>query len=149
MNTLSKNERIELRKKEIGSKHHRKLKKYSNGFNEMFNFFLITYRTKFLDFCGSKVNVVYDSEGPDGKECFRLLEDGFYKGKEEISTRHPNIVLGVITGKKSWGLWKNEWIDGIVEGSFTKYEILQEFKTRSINIPTPLFKDFNKLTASV
>lgn len=109
----------------------------------MFEFFFKSYKSGLLNFCGSQVKVSYNPDGPDCKECFRLFEDGFYRGKEFIETRHPNIVFGVITGKKSWGLWKNEWTDGIVEGSFTKYEILEEFHKMNIKIPEPLFEDFN------
>jgi len=87
------------------------------------------------------VNVQQDFNGPDSKECFRLYEDGYFKNKI-ITSRHSNIVKGVIVGKKSWGLWKNEWCDGIVDGSFTKYEILQEFKNRNIKIPDSLYQDF-------
>ena len=57
-------------------------------------------------------------------------------------TRHPNIVRGVIIGKKSWGLFLNEWSDGIVEGSFTKREIIKEFEDNGILIPESLLKDF-------
>lgn len=69
----------------------------------------------------------------------------FDNGKKlkEIYTRHPNILKGVIIGKKSWGLWLNEWTDGIVEGSFTEREILNEFKIRGIKIPDSLLKDWN------
>ena len=43
---------------------------------------------------------------------------------------------------KGWGLWLNEWSQGISEGSFTKKEILQEFEDRGIKIPSSLFIDF-------
>jgi hypothetical protein len=39
-------------------------------------------------------------------------------------------------------LWVNQWSDGILEGTFTKKEILQEFEERNIKIPEPLLKDF-------
>jgi hypothetical protein len=48
----------------------------------------------------------------------------------------------VIIGKKSWGLFLNEWSDGIVEGSFTKKEIIKEFYENNIIIPESLLKDF-------
>jgi len=48
----------------------------------------------------------------------------------------------VIIGKKGWGLWRNQWIEGIKEGSFTKYEIFQEFEKRKIEIPESLMKEF-------
>ncbi len=40
-------------------------------------------------------------------------------------------------------LWLNQWTDGIAEGVFTKYEILDEFTQRGITIPEPLLNDFN------
>lgn len=58
-------------------------------------------------------------------------------------SQHPNISKGVIVGKKSWGLFLNEWTNGIAEGSFTKKEILDEFENRNIKIPEPLLIDFN------
>jgi len=70
------------------------------------------------------------------------FENGYYKDKE-IITRHPRIVKSVIVGKKSWGLWVGEWTDGIIEGSFSKQEILNEFGVRNIDIPENLLKDFN------
>jgi predicted nucleic acid-binding protein len=36
----------------------------------------------------------------------------------------------------------NEWSDGIVEGSFTKKEILSDFENLDITIPDSLLKDF-------
>lgn len=74
---------------------------------------------------------------------FRKYDNGHYKNDLPIVTRHPNIVKGVIIGKKSWGLWLNEWTDGIVEGSFTKSEILEEFTKNGITIPESLLNDFN------
>lgn len=59
-----------------------------------------------------------------------------------IETRHPNIVKGVLIGKKSWGLWLNEWTDGISEGSFTRDEILGQFDDNGIVIPESLLRDF-------
>lgn len=50
-------------------------------------------------------------------------------------------MRSVIISKKSWGLWVNEWTDGIIEGSFTKHEILNEFD--GITIPENLLKEFN------
>jgi hypothetical protein len=51
-------------------------------------------------------------------------------------------LQGVIIGKKSWGLWKNEWSDGISEGLFSKKEILQQFEENNIKIPESLMQDF-------
>lgn len=108
----------------------------------MFIFFFRSCRRGPLDFCGSKVEVEFDPEGPDCKECFRLFEDGFYKGKT-ITSRHPNITRTVIIGKKAWGLWKNEWSEGISEGTFTFGEILREFTDLDIEVPEPLLEDFH------
>lgn len=120
----------------------RKLKKYSDNFNEMFTFFLKGYRSGLLAFCGSAVNTKFDVDGDEGKFCFRKLENGEYKQGEIPITRHSNILKGVITGKKGWGLWVDQWSDGIVEWSFTEEEILGEFQKRNIQIPEPLLLDF-------
>ena len=61
----------------------------------------------------------------------------------DIITNQPNILKGVIIGKKSWGLWLQEYSDGVIEGSFTKKEILNEFIIRDIKIPDPFLLDFN------
>lgn len=135
-------EKIESRKKEIGSKHHRKLKKYSNNFNKIFYFFLKSYRKDILTFCGSNVEVLYDPNGPDAKEGFRLYDDGHFKLKPIIS-RQPNVLRSVIISKKSWGLWVQEWTDGIVEWTFTKEEILSQFE--GIEIPESFLNDFENV----
>lgn len=117
--------------------------KYSDGFNEIFTFFLKSYRCGLLDFCGSNVdNIKFDVNEIEGKNTFRKYDNGQYKNGIPIITRHPNIVKGVITGKKGWGLWLNEWSDGIIEGSFTKREILEEFTSKGIEIPDSLLLDF-------
>lgn len=139
---ISKQHRIELRKKIIGSKHDRKLMKYSDGFNEIFSFFLKCYRSELLDFCGSIVETISDTNEIEGKNTFRKYDNGDYQNGKPIITRHPNVVKAVIVGKKSWGLFINEWSDGIIEGSFTKKEILEEFSNRNINIPDSLLLDF-------
>ena len=96
-----------------------------------------------LTFCGSHVDVKFDINEEEGKFIFRKYDNGQYQQGKTISSRHPNIVKGVITGKKSWGLWVNQWTDGISEGVFTKYEILDEFTQRGITIPESLLNDFN------
>lgn len=106
-----------------------------------------------MDFCGSEVLTQYDKQGQEGKFCFKSFDNGVYS-KEEISkgikTKHPNILKGVIVGKKSWGLWKNEWSDGISEGLFTKREILQQFEEKNIKIPESLMLDFeNTITKKI
>lgn len=61
---------------------------------------------------------------------------------DTIITRHPNLILNVIQGKKGWGLWKREWAIGISCCDFTRYEILEEFKNNNIDIPEPFLIDF-------
>jgi len=110
----------------------------------MFTFFLQSYRCGILAFYGSKVEVTFDINGEEGKFCFRQFENGDMK-VDFLKSKHSNILKGVVTGKKSWGLWVNEWGNGIVEGSFSKKEILDEFEKRKIEIPEPLLKDFENV----
>lgn len=120
-------------------------KRYSNNFNEIFTFFLQSYRVGILDFCGSEVITRYDRNGQESKFCFKSFDNGVYSKDEiytGIKTRHPNVLRGVIIGKKSWGLWKNEWSEGISQGLFSVNEILEEFKQHNIEIPDSLKKDF-------
>jgi len=118
------------------------LRKYSDNFNEIFTFFLTSYRSGILTFAGSGTDVRFDPDGDEGKFTFRKLENGEIKRLDTIVTRHPNIVEAVVQGKKSWGLWVDQWSDGIVDWTFTKEEILGEFQKRNIQIPKPLLKDF-------
>jgi len=136
---LSKYERIELRKQEIGSKRTRKLRKYSESFNNIFSYFLNSYRKGILDFPGSIVDVKFDINAEDGKFVFREYEDGKYKNQSLIS-RHPNITKAVISAKKSFGLITTEYSLGIAEGSFLIDELLSELE--KINTPQSLLKDF-------
>lgn len=126
----------------MGNRLDRKLSKYSDNFNEIFNFFLSSYRKGILTFCGSIVNVEFDVNESEGKNTFRKFDNGQYSGGKPIVTRHPNIVKAVIVGKKSWGLWCDQWADGIAEGTFLKREIIQEFENKGIRIPDSLMKDF-------
>ena len=117
----------------------------------IFNFFLKSYRHGILTFSGGQdFEVIYDPNGLDGKECFKHFEDGSFKSPDPsklpvIRTKHPNIVYGVIKGKKSWGLWKGEWVDGIVEWSFTREEILSQFTDIGIVIPESFIIEFDNL----
>jgi len=110
----------------------------------MFTFFLKCYRVGLLDFCGSSVEVKFDPNGKDSKVSFKEFENGVMK-LDNLSSCHPNTLKGVIVGKKSWGLFLQQWTDGIVEGSFTEKEILNEFEIRGINIPNPLLTDWDNV----
>jgi len=132
---------IEKRKQEIGNKKHRKLQKYSDKFNEIFNFFLKSNRCGILTFCGYKVNVDFDVDGDDGKFGFRRYENGEIK-LHNLKSRHPNILKSLIISKKGWGLWLDQWTDGIVECTFTKEEILKQFEENDIKIPDSFLLDF-------
>lgn len=135
--------RIEEKKKFIKSKKDRRLQNYSSNFNEMFNFFLSGYRKGLLDFCGSIVNAAYDSDSEDGKFSFRQFDNGKFKNLDIYYTQHPNILKAVITGKKSWGLYKTEYALGIAECNFTKEELLKEFEDRNLVIPKVLMVEFD------
>ena len=137
-------ERIESTKKRVGSRKDRKLKKYSEKFNRMFDFYLKVYRSGLITFCGVDVQVDFDVNGSDGKFGFREYDNGRFKNRTPVS-RHPNVLRSVIIGKKGWGLWIEQWSQGIVEWSFTKDEILQEFIKRDITIPEPLMIEWDKL----
>ena len=117
--------------------------KYSNNFNEIFNFFLKSNRKGILSFCGAIVKVEFDVKESEGKNTFRKYDNGQYSGGKPIITRHPNIVKAVIVGKKSWGLWCDQWAEGIAEGTFLQREIIEEFTNLGIIIPESLMKDFD------
>ena len=136
---LSRDQRMKEINKKVGSRHQRKMRKYSSNFREIFSFFLKSYRSGILTFCGVEVNV---SKGSDNAmESFRKFDDGYYKNKPIVS-HHSNVLKGVIIGKKAWGLWVDQWSDGIVDWTFTLDEILQEFKNHKIEIPESLMLDF-------
>lgn len=111
----------------------------------MFFFFFFINRKGLINFCGTPTDVIYDPNGPDCKEGFRLYEDGHFKNGKVVTSRHPNILRSVLIGKKGWGLWVKEWTDGISEWSFTKEEVLGEFDKLNIQIPEPLLKDFENV----
>jgi len=110
----------------------------------MFEFFLKSYRSGILTFCGSRVNVEFDPDGNESKFCFRQFENGDMN-IHNLKSRHSNILKGVVIGKKSWGLWVDQWSQGIVEGSFRRQEILGEFEKRNIEIPESFLRDFNNV----
>lgn len=101
------------------------------------------YRKIGLSFSGTEnPTIIFDKDGDSCKEIFKKFENGLFKNKE-IITKHPNIVFGVIKGKKSWGLHIKMWSEGISEGSFRKNEILDEFEEKNVKIPESFFKEFN------
>ena len=94
-------------------------------------------------FCGEDVLIEFDQNGVSCKEGFRMYDDGHFKNGKTIRSRHPNLLRSVIIGKKAWGLWLNQWTDGIVEWSFTREEILSQFEENGILIPDSFLKDFD------
>lgn len=58
---------LKRQKNKCGSRDHRKLQKYSEKFNEIFNFFLKSYRSGILTFCGYDVKVEFDINSDNGK----------------------------------------------------------------------------------
>lgn len=127
---------------EHGSRHLKKLKKYSDNFNQVFKFFFEVNRRSLITFCGSNIEVEFDINSPNAKEIFKLFEDGKYNKTSIIKTKHPNLVKSVLIGKKGWGLWRKEWGEGIVKGLFKKDEILKEFEDRKIIIPKCFLIEF-------
>lgn len=125
------------------TRKQKRRKRYTDNFNKIFWFFLRSYRCGILSFCGSEVNVSFDINSEEGKFCFRSYDNGEYKLTIPI-TRHPNILKGVIIGKKGWGLFVKETTEGITEFLFTKNEILDQFKENNIKIPDCLLLDFEK-----
>lgn len=124
------------------TRQEKRRRRHSDEFNKIFTFFLKSYRSKILDFSGIEVLTTMNICEDDGKVCFKKFNNGEYKGMESIPCRHPNILKGVIVGKKSWGLHVKMWSDGITEGTFTKKEILEQFKEKNIEIPEPFLLDF-------
>jgi len=110
----------------------------------MFDFYLSVYRSGLITFCGVDVQVDFDVDGSDGKFGFREYDNGRFKNITPVS-RHSNILTSVIIGKKGWGLWVDQWSQGIVEWTFTKDEILQEFIKRDITIPESLMIEWDNL----
>lgn len=121
------------------------MKKYSNKLNTIFSLFLKMNRSGIITFCGEGIKIVYDINGPNGKDCFINFENGVYKQGKTIVTKHPNLVKSVLIGKKGWGLWMKEWSQGIRQGLFTKREILEEFEKKNITLPESFLQEFNNL----
>jgi len=145
---LTKNERIELRKKVIGSKRNRKREKHSDKFNGMFSFFLQIVRKGICDFCGSDVTREYKTQfdigGVSAKMAFKMYEQSEFED-DIIRTRHPNLIISLIQGKRGWGLWKQQWALGIADGTFTKNEILSMFEKNNILIPEAFINEFENI----
>ena len=116
-------------------------------------------KTRYVDTKGNTVQEDTDVELNDtpeqvtvkvnGKETkFNTLsnetqkfENGKFKNKD-IITKHPNIVFGLIKGKKSWGLHVKMWSEGISEGTFRKVEIFDDFEKENVKIPESFYKEF-------
>jgi hypothetical protein len=126
----------------IGSRNTRKLKKYSDNFNKMFEFYFKLNRSGLVTFCGDKVNIDFDVNGSEGKFAFREYENGRFRLINPI-TRHPNILKSVIIGKKGWGLLIKQWSEGIASGLFTKFEFFELIKEYNIDIPESFLIEFN------
>jgi hypothetical protein len=52
-------------------------------------------------------------------------------------------LKSVLIGKKGWGLCVDQWTEGIVDWTFTKEDILNEFKKVDVEIPDPFLIEFN------
>jgi hypothetical protein len=139
----TRDERLKEISKLKGTRHQRKLNKFSDGFNKIFKFFYLVCRKEIITFCGQQVEVSHDVNEKDAKLTFRCFEDGHYNKGQKIITKHPNIVQKVIIGKKGWGLWKDQWAQGIADWTFDKEEILNEFKKKGIEIPEQFLKEFD------
>ena len=111
----------------------------------MFSFYLKLYRSGLITFCGSEIKIEYDPDSSDGKVAFKEYENGLFKKTGIPKTCHPNVLYGVMMGKKGWGLWCDMWCQGIGEGTFTKYEIYETFKEHGIVLPESIETEFNNL----
>lgn len=144
---LTRHQRIMLRK-EQGSRdrHSRKLTRYSPDFEEMFKFFLDSYRKGMLNFAGVDVTTEQKHDGYSAKEAFKRYDTGDFN--DEIPTsRQSNILRCVIMAKKSFGLHVRMWSEGIADGDFTIQEILGTFNDYGIKVPDSLLVGFeNEVT---
>lgn len=142
---MPKGERLKEKSRILGTRHDRKLKKYSEGFNENFKFFFLLSRRGLIDFCGERIHVTPSNDRTlTSKHCFRLFEDGRYGKEKVIECFHPNVMRHVMMGKKGWSLWCNQWSEGVGQGLFRKEEILEEFRIRNISIPDCFMLQFDK-----
>lgn len=60
---------------------------------------------------------------------------------DDLSSCHPNMLKGVIIGKKSWGLHVKMWSSGISDGDFRLCEIIEDFEKQNIKVPESLYND--------
>lgn len=131
----------------ISNKSSRKLRKLDKNISDKllnyYNFFIKSVEANILDFCGSNIKIEYNKVSYNALITYRLYETGKYKNQDVIECAEPDLLKKVITGKKGWGLWVDQWSDGIAEGTFTKAEILKQFADNNIEIPESLLKDFN------
>ena len=141
MENIKKAERLKEISNKIGNRHTRKLRKFSDGFNEKFNFFLKCYRNGIMTFPGDIVDVTHDVNAVCAKEGFRLYDDGYFKIRE-IKSRHNNILKAVIIAKKSFGMHVDMWSDGIAECLFTFDELMETFYEKNIIVPESFVQDF-------
>ena len=142
---MNKHERIMQRKGGMGSRHDRKMEKFSDGFNGNFMFFFLLSRTGLIDFCGERVTVhPTNDRRMTSRHCFRLFEDGRYGQGRKIECCQPNILRHVLMGKKGWGLWRTQWSQGIGQRPFRKEEIMEEFEKKNIRIPDCFMVEFDK-----
>jgi len=133
---MPKGERLKEKSRSLGNRHDRKLKKYSEGFNENFRFFFLLSRRGLIDFCGERINILSSSDRTlTAKHCFKLFEDGRYGREKVIECNHPNVMRHVMMGKKGWSLWCNTWGAGCGDRTFHKKDILEEFHKKDIHIP--------------
>lgn len=139
---LTRHERIMLRKAQGSrSRHARKLTRYTPVFEEMFKFFLDSYRGGLLNFAGVDVNTVQKYDGYSAKEAFKRYDTGDFN-EETPASRQSNILRSVIIAKKSFGLHVRMWSEGIADGDFTIQEILDVFNDHKIKMPNSLLTGF-------
>ena len=143
---LTKNQRIALKKQQgiLKDRHSRKLERYSDNFNEMFAFFLTSYRNGLLTFAGSEVIVSFSTDAPNAKEAMKRYETGEHK---QLVCRQNNVLQAVITAKKSFGLHVKMWSEGIADHDFDIQEVLDTFNEYGIKVPDCLLKGLhNEIT---
>lgn len=143
---MSRNQKkIEEVKKVIGSRKQRKRKKHKEKFNRMFSFYFKLYRSGLIDFCGSATPITYDPEASDAKVAFKEYENGVFKKTGIPITSQPNVLYGVLVGKKGWGLWCDMWAEDIAKFIESKYERYQIFEEYGIELPEAIDREFNNL----